>query len=232
MPRTSLAVAAVALVSLFASTAPALARPGGWGRPGFYGPGWGDPLNSPYRDSVRYKDPREGRIQTNHFVADGAGAELGHGPVSVTSQSGDGPWVSGDARTVFEAAVIDQLVHAGYDTIHAGRDPAQVTELRISRDVLVPAEEKRSPVSGSAAMSVGTYGSAYGLAVNVDMTKPRPALVSTRLEARILDKASGKVLWEGRASIATREGDAKWTEGEIATRLSQALFDGFPSSSS
>jgi len=180
-------------------------------------------------DRSRSKDAREGRVQVDRFVGEGDAASLlGKGSVSITSESADQNWTPGTARSVYEAAVESQLIGAGYDTIHSGNAPGQVAELRLSRDVLTAAEEKRSPVSGSAAVSVGTYGSAYGLALNVDMTKPRTALVSTRLEARIIDKATGRVLWEGRAVIATREGDDKWNDTEIAARLSEALFDGFP----
>ena len=71
-------------------------------------------------------------------------------------------------------------------------------------------------------------GTAYGLALNVDLSKPLPPLVSTRLDTRIRDRASGKVLWEGRAEVATREGDKDWGEQDIAARLAAALFQGFP----
>lgn len=111
--------------------------------------------------------------------------------------------------------------------MHADPAGGQLAEVRVSREVLVPAEIKRSPVSGTAAVEVGTRGSAYGLGVNVDMTKPRTALLSTRLDARIKDRVSGKVLWEGRAQIATRDGDDKWNDGAIANRLAEALFDDF-----
>lgn len=224
---TPTALTAIAAAALLAAV-PASAGPGGWGGPGWNDP-WGGASGSPMLDRSRYKDAREGRVQVDRFVAEGdAGSLLGKGSVSITSESADQNWTPGVARSVYEAAVESQLIGAGYDTIHSGSAPTQIAELRLSRDVLTPAEEKRSPVSGSAAMSVGTRGSAYGLAVNVDMTKPRTALVSTRLEARIVDKASGRVLWEGRAVIATREGDDKWNDTEIAARLSEALFDGFP----
>jgi hypothetical protein len=62
----------------------------------------------------------------------------------------------------------------------------------------------------------------------VDLTKPLPPLIETRLEARIRDKASGVVLWEGRADIDTREGDDRWNDQAVAARLAEALFDGFP----
>lgn len=220
--------ASAAAVLIAPSTA--YAQRGGWGPGG--GPGWGSsgwdgPARSSGSRSVR--DPREGRVEVSRFVVAGSAAEeLGHGSITVASESGDGPWMEQTQRAAFEAAVVDALVGTGYDTVHASGQ-AQVAKLQISQQVLAPAEDKRSPVSGSAAMSVGSHGySAYGLAINVDMTKPRSALVSTRLDARILDKASGQVLWEGYASIATYEGDDKWSDGLIATKLARALFDNFP----
>lgn len=200
-----------------------------------WGPGWGGGWNRPGWNDSRFDsrrsvgDGREGHVEVTRFVStDPAAAELGHGPVSVTSESGDGPWVEVSARRAYEAAIVDSLVHAGYDTLHPDVPQPQVVKLKISRQVLVPAEEKRSPVSGTAAMEVGTYGQAYGLGINIDLTKPRSALVSTRLDAQIVDRASGKVLWEGYATIATREGDDKWPEGLVATKLASALFDNFP----
>jgi hypothetical protein len=223
------ALAAVTL-ALLASTA-AEARPG-WG-PGYgggYGDAWGGPgFGGSMAPRSRSKDPREGRVEVSRFVAPGPEAgELGHGPVSVQSESGDGPWVDPSLRRTFEAAMVDALVTAGYDTLHADQPQPQLATLRISRMVLTPAEEKKSPVSGTAAVEVGTRGSAYGLGINVDLTKPRSALVSTRLDARIVDKASGKVLWEGYATIATREGDDDWGDDRIASKLATALFDNFP----
>ncbi|MFV4641080.1 hypothetical protein ACNJUF_21230, partial [Mycobacterium tuberculosis] len=84
----------------------------------------------------------------------------------------------------------------------------QITELHVSRETVAP-QEVRRPVSGEMAVGVSNRGTAYGLGLNIDLTKPRSALISTMLEARIRDRASGKVLWEGRADISTREGDDK-----------------------
>ncbi|WP_232495769.1 DUF4136 domain-containing protein [Novosphingobium kaempferiae] len=227
------AFAAATAAVLLASTAQAQWGPSwgpGW-RGGYGRPGWGGSmLDSPSTSSPsRSRDSREGRVEVTRFVSkDAEAAELGHGPVSVESESGDGPWVAASARRTYEAAIIDALVGAGYDTLHPDTPQPQVTKLRISRQVLTPAEEKRNPVSGTAAMEVGTYGQAYGLGINVDLSKPRSALVSTRLDAQIVDRASGKVLWEGYATIATREGDDKWPDGMIATKLAGALFDNFP----
>lgn len=219
--------------------APALEARPGWGSPwgGGYG-GWGNswddplmggPIGSPISSRNRTQDSREGRVEVSRFVAQGPeAAELGKGIVAVQSDSGEGQWVPGAERAAYEAAIVEALVGAGYDTQHKDDKGGQVAELKISRQVLTPAEEKRSPVSGTAAMGVSNRGSAYGLAVNVDLTKPRTALIGTRLDTRIVDKVSGKVLWEGYATIATREGDDKWPDYRIAGKLASALFDGFP----
>lgn len=78
------------------------------------------------------------------------------------------------------------------------------------------------------AVGVSNRGTMTGMAVNVDLSKPRGALVSTRLEARIRDRANDTLLWEGRAEMATRDGDSRWDQQAIAARLAEALFDGFP----
>lgn len=213
------------------SMAPAAyAQPVGWG-PG-WGSGWDTPGRSDFRSNApRSRDSREGQVDVSRFVIDSpAASALGHGPITVESDSGpEGTsWLAPNLRAAYEAAIVDSLVGAGYDTLHANPEHAQHVTLTIARRVLVPAEEKRSPVSGSAAMSMGTRGSAYGLAVNVDLSKPRPALVSTRLDMRILDHAGGTVLWEGHAEIATRDGDEDWSEDRIAHKLAAALLDRFP----
>jgi hypothetical protein len=222
------ALGALALLAVLAvASSPALARPGGW-----YGPGWGE--MSPMRGTPRRAAAdrsREGRVTVDRFVAEGAAAgALGHGGIAVASASAASQpgedFVGPGNRAAYEAAVVDRLVHAGYDTTRA--ETGQTAELRVTRSVVQPAEAKRSPVSGEAAMSVGNRGTAYGLAVAVDLTKPLPALVATRLETRIRDRASGAVLWEGRAEVMTREGDERWTDQAIAARLAEALFDGFP----
>lgn len=207
-----------------AAAAPALAHPpGGWGG-GWGGPGWGEPMAPPSRSHV--PDSREGKVSAEHFVADGAEPQLGHGAIAVLAEPGG----SGDAReaATFEAAVVDQLAKAGYDTARPDPSGGQVTEVHVVRDMVAPAEEKRSPVSGSMEVGVSNRGSMVGMALAYDATKPRGALIETRLEARIRDRASGKLLWEGRAAIVTREGDAHWTDTAVAGRLAGALFERFP----
>jgi hypothetical protein len=226
-----LAPVLLAPVLLALVSAPAQARPGGWGGPGWGEPGWDGPRAS--RDRAASRDrSREGRVEVNRFVAEGDAAQaLGHGTITVSSGTEGQDYVPQGNRAAFEAAVVDQLVHAGYETAHAQPAGRQLAELKVTQTVVEPAEARRKPVSGEVAMSVGNRGAAYGMALNVDLTKPLPPLVSTKLEARIRDRATNAVLWEGRAEVATREGDEKWSDQAIAARLAEALFDGFPRAS-
>jgi hypothetical protein len=175
---------------------------------------------------------REGRVQVSRFVAPGDAARaLGHGEIAVASQTEGQDYVAQSDRAAYEAAVVDQLVHAGYDTAHAQPQGGQLAELRVTRVVVEAAEARHKPVSGEAEVGVSNRGTSYGLALNVDLTKPLPPLISTKLEASIRDRVTNKVLWEGRAEVVTREGDAKWSDQNIAGRLAEALFDGFPRAS-
>ena len=227
-PRSAILVTTIAALCLTTSSA-VLARPGRWGGPmgtsdwpGAY------QSRSPAASFEARHRGGEGRVEVSRFVAEGKAAELGHGPIAISSNSVGDAFTGSSERAPFEAAVIDQLVHVGYDTTRPDPQAGQLAELHITRTEIEPAERPRSPVSGEAAVEVGTRGTAYGLALNVDLTKPLPPLVSTRLEARIRDRASGEVLWEGRADVATREGDAHWTAQMVADKLAEALFDNFP----
>jgi len=217
MRRFLLPVTTVAFVAL--ATSPVLAQR--WGYPGMSPYGWGHARGPVERDRSR-----EGKVEVTRFLADGASAQaLGHGSVAVAAA---GAGIADDReRATYEAAVIDRLAAAGYDTAAKAGDGGQTVELNIRHAEVEPPEAPHKPVSGSMEVGVSNHGSYTALGLNVDMRKPLKALMSTRLEARIRDH-SGAVLWEGRADIATRAGDPKWTDQAIATKLAGALFSGFP----
>lgn len=232
-------------LSATALSTPAMAQRG-WGGPGWGGSGWGGgsdfgrPGWQGSRARASADDSREGKVQVSRFVAEGDAAQaLGHGVATVSSEAPAGADVDRPfdrrGQQTFEAAVVDRLASVGYDTATradtAGPTTSvQAVELRITRDQVRPEEEKRNPVSGEMMVGTSNRGSMMGMAVNVDLTKPKKALVSTRLEARIRDRATNAVLWEGRADMVTRDGDDRWTDTAIAERLAGALFDGFPRS--
>jgi len=210
----------IVLLLTAVAASPAVAQR--WGYPGG-GYGWDGPLTRAPSDRSR-----EGKVDVTRFLADGAAVQaLGHGAIAVSAAS-DGT-ADDRERATYEAAVIDRLAGVGYDTVSRAGDSGQAVELRIRHAELEPAELKRKPVSGEMAVGVSSHGGSYqSLGIGIDLSKPLKALMSTRLEARIRDKATGAVLWEGHAEIATRAGDARWTDQAIAGKLAAALFSGFP----
>lgn len=213
--KTPLMSAAVAVLALTGTAL--MAQPGYWG-----GSAAGSRI-------ARSAPDLEGRIDVARFRADGeAAAALGQGPVAVVRMPGEAGVDDPRLSATFEAAIEGELLKSGYQAATAGEPGGQLAEVRITRSEAAPAEEKRNPVSGQMSMGVSNRGSMLGLAVHVDGSKPRTALLATQVEIRIRDRASGAVLWEGRARMYSRDGDEKWTDDAIAARLARALLGGFP----
>lgn len=181
----------------------------------------------PWRD--RPAPSLEGQVDAEQFRADGIDpAGLVKGTIVVVRMPGEAG--AGDARVdaTFQAAVETALVGSGYKAGSGGEAGSQIAEVRVVRTEAEPAEGKRDPVSGQMSIGVSNRGTALGMAVHVDGTKPQKALLATQLEVRIRDRASGNVLWEGRAQMFSRDGDERWGDDAIAARLSRAMFTGFP----
>lgn len=223
---------AVFVSTLLALTSPALAQRG-WGHDG-----WAHDSLSGRDDRVATQANAEPsrRIDVETFRAADAGDSLGKGRIVVTDAGAPPPQpASGnplnpapdDKLPVYEAAVIDQLAHKGYD-IATATDPAQLVEISVSHDVVVPEEAPHKPVSGEASIGVSNHGSGFGLAIAVDLSKPRKAIVATRIDVRIRDRISHRVLWEGYAQGQSRMTDSGYDDTGVATRLANALFAKFP----
>ena len=221
-PSTLLRTVILAGLALSGSTL--LAQRGGWGESGGFSDG-----------AQRSRGSGEGLVEISRFRIEGdAALALAHGPITVVAMQieaedgADNPASTNQFSATFEAAVEDRLVHAGYDTAKTQPSGGQVAEVRVVRIEAAPAEAKHKPISGEVGMGLSNRGTMLGVGIVIDGSKPRDALLSTRLEARIRDRTSGQVLWEGRAEIMTRAGDARWSDQAIADRLSVELFDGFP----
>ncbi len=220
----------ICATSALSCAAPVLAQhgPGGFGRP--YGGGWGD--RSWHDDRVATQSGAEPsrHIDVETFRAADAPGLLGHGRIVVTDGGApaDGPDADITARMpVYEAAVIDQLAGKGYDVAHAD-DPGQVVEIAVSRDVVIPEEAPHKPVSGEMSVGVSNRGMGYGMAIAIDLTKPRKAIIATQLDVRIRDSRTRRVLWEGHAQGQARATDEGGDTARIAGRLATALFARFP----
>ncbi len=228
-PLLALPLLALPLLALFATTAQAQ----GWGAPGRDAPGreWGPPRHD-WGGPRSGNDPREGKIEVTRFLAPGAAAALGHGGIAVAAAADDG-MANEHEQAAFTAAVADRLAHAGYQGAGAAPTPAasQRAQIRVTHAEVAPGDPPHKPVSGEMEAGIGNRGSSFGLGLSIDLSKPRGPLVSTMLEARIADAATGAVLWEGRAEIVTREGGHRWSTPALADRLSGALFAHFPGKS-
>lgn len=187
---------------------------------------WGD--DDPRVASQGPAEPSS-RIDVDAFRAADAGDALGKGRIVVASgpATADDDGEPVDKLPVYEAAVIDQLAGKGYDIAHAA-DPTQTVQITVSRDIVVPEEAPHKPVSGAVETTISNRGTGFGLALAVDLSKPRKAILATRLDVRIRDKATGRVLWEGHAQGQSRLTDGGADDTHIATRLATALFRRFP----
>ena len=229
-----------ALVALTLA-APALAQP----YPGGYPGQWGGAGRGGQRVGTQGGAEPSRQIDVETFRAADAGDQLGkgrivvsdapHGPVhdrdTDTSAPNDSTIVvTGDIDAklpVYEAAVIDQLAGKGYDISHIA-NPAQLVEVMISNDIVVPEEAPHKPISGEMSVGVSNRGSGYGLALALDLSKPRKAIMATRMDVRIRDKATRRVLWEGYAQGQSRTTDSGIDDTHMAGRLAVALFARFP----
>jgi hypothetical protein len=226
--------------ALIALSLPALALAQPY--PGGYPGGWAGGGRAQRVGTQGGAEPSR-QIDVETFRSVDAGDQLGKGRIVVSDapprpkheHDSDASTivVTGDPDAklpVYEAAVIDQLAGKGYDISHYA-DPAQFVEVTISSDVVIPEEAPHKPVSGEMSVGVSNHGSGYGLALAVDLSKPAKAILATRMDVRIRDKATRRVLWEGYAqgqSRATENGSDGIDDTRMATRLAVALFARFP----
>ena len=207
-------------------------RPFGGDRP--FGGGWRDRSGHEEEDQGiggRQTAQPSKKVDVTAYRAADADALLGKGRIVVSraAQEPDGEAVDDtDGKLpVYEAAVIDELARRGYDTATAN-DPGQIAEIGVRHSVAVPEEAPHKKVSGTMSSTISNRGSGFGMALAIDLTKPAKAIVATRLDLRIRDKASGRVLWEGHAEGEARESDGGLDNGAMAARLASALLKKFP----
>lgn len=238
--RTTSALSPLLIAAALLAGAPAAlhAQPyGGWGGGGWGRGGWGGDPFGPYgadsRNSRTGSEPSK-KVEVTTFRAADAGSALAQGPIVIAAVAPDGydgseDNVEPDAKLpVYEAAVVDQLAGHGYNTATSGAEGGQVAEVAVSHSVVQPEEAPHKPVSGAMSTTISNRGSGVGLALAVDLSKPKKAIIGTRLEVRIRDKATRRVLWEGHAEGVAREGEAGLDNTAVATRLATALFAKFP----
>jgi len=152
---------------------------------------------------------------------------LGKGEIVVEPAPGGDP-ASLEWQT-YSAAVMRQLQLLGYTEGQPGSS-AQIAQVRVARRTVQP-ERSGSPVSVGVGGSTGSYGSGLGLGIGLNLSPKPAAQVETGLAVSIRNRASGAVLWEGRASFTVSAKSPLVTTALAAPKMSEALFAGFPGQS-
>ena len=155
-------------------------------------------------------------------------ANLGRGAIAVEPAAGqDGSSMEFNS---YAGAVSRQLSLLGYSAAAAAGSSPQVAVLRIERHSWRP-DRAHGPVSVGVGGQTGSYGSGVGVGIGLDLSGPPPEQVETLLGVTIKDRASGKALWEGKATFVVRATSPLATTQLGAAKLAEALFKGFPGSS-
>jgi len=155
-------------------------------------------------------------------------APLGQGTIRVVPAEGQPE--TPDWRG-YAAAVSRELSRVGYSQLLPGETKSrQVAILHMERQRYQPTRDG-SPVSVGAGGSTGTYGSGVGVGVAIDLSGPPPEQVDTRMEVTIIDAATAKHLWEGRARFTVRADSPLAQTSLGSAKMAEALFRGFPGTS-
>ncbi|GAB5349088.1 DUF4136 domain-containing protein [Alteriqipengyuania sp. 357] len=165
-----------------------------------------------------------GPIEVTRFVDTDARAQLGNARLFVETAPGSPE--QGLALAPYKQAVAQQLAQYGYaeDARTAASQTASVSVERANIDE----DGRRGPVSVGAGGSTGSYGGGVGLGIGFNLGGGSGERVVTRMEVRIRDRASGDVLWEGRARLDAPAKSPLAQSEPAAAALADALFRGFP----
>ena len=167
-----------------------------------------------------------GPVQVTRFHTPDV-TQLGRGLIAVEPAPGSDPG-SLEWQT-YRGAVMHELQHVGYSESPSGSG-GQVALMRIARTTR-QADGGSGPVSVGVGGSTGSYGTGVGVGVGINLSHRPNALVDTEMAVSIRERASGKVLWEGRAQFTVSSGSPLATTALAAPKMSQALFFDFPGNS-
>lgn len=163
-----------------------------------------------------------GPVEVTRFVSTAQQQRLGSGPIFVEAVAEQG--ADPEVLRAFQGAVARELVRLGYrETARDGA--AQIAQVRLSQGIT---GTRRSPVTVGGGGSVGSYGSGAGIGIGINLGRGNTEKLSTRLEVRINDAASGQSLWEGRAAFDVASSSLLADSAQNASVMAEALFRSFP----
>jgi Domain of unknown function (DUF4136) len=167
-----------------------------------------------------------GPVEVTRFNRAAEGVVYGTGTYSV-AVAGDAAAGQGLAVSPYLASVAREMQRVGYSERISGSDVT--AEVRVTSMTIEPA--RRSPVSVGVGGSTGSYGSGVGLGVGINLGGGPKAQVETTLSVRIVRRTDNLVIWEGKAVQAAKAGSPAAQPGIAASKLAEALFQGFPGKS-
>ena len=166
-------------------------------------------------------------VEVTRFHTPDSLVTLGRTAVAVVAAPGS------DAASL-ETRVWLQAVEAELAALHFGSATPGAAdcyaEVRIDLQVQ-RSERRRGPVSVGVGGSTGGWNSGVGLGVGFNLGGGPRTLVVTHLAVTIRSRATGQALWEARADNTEKEGAKTASVDQTATRMTRALFSGFPGTS-
>jgi hypothetical protein len=167
-----------------------------------------------------------GPVEVTRFNRAAEGVTYGSGSFAVTV-AGDAAAGQGLAASPYLAAVAREMQRIGYAERTGSADVT--AEVGFSTARYEP--QRRSPVSVGVGGSTGSYGSGVGLGVGINLGGGPKAQVETTLSVRIVRRTDNLVIWEGRAIQVAAASSPAAQPGIAASKLAEALFQGFPGKS-
>ena len=167
-----------------------------------------------------------GPVEVTRFNRAAEGVVYGSGSYSVVVAE-DSAASQGLAASPYVASVAREMQRLGYTEKTNASDVT--AEVRVTSERYEP--ERRSPVSVGVGGSAGSYGSGVGLGVGINLGGGPKAQVETTLAVRMVRRADNLVIWEGKAVQTAKAGSPAAQPGIAASKLAEALFQGFPGKS-
>ena len=139
--------------------------------------------------------------------------------------------VAGTAPTLeqqrYDAAVAGELGRLGFAS-GDGTTARYLYSTEVTRETR-NGVTRRSPVTIGVGGGTGGYGGGVGLGASFGLGGNRNASrVEMRLAVRLIERATGQIVWEGRADGSAVSRSVAASPSETVDRLAAALFRDFP----
>ncbi len=164
-----------------------------------------------------------GPVEVTRFNRADEAVRYGSGTYSVQLSEGQS-----SADPQYFTAVAGELRKLGYVESPTSQPASVKAFVMVTRENVK--RESRGPVSVGVGGSTGSYGSGLGVGLGINLGGGGQQVLTT-LSVRMVDVATNRVIWEGRAEQAAGKNSAASKPDIAANKLTSALFSGFPGKS-